>query len=116
MMMSRLDLAKNIIREGIEKIPGDHAIMSYAREASLENPFSSEKGFLSETLSGLSQVEFYGGSDVMAAISLASRLYGESRSPIRMIIVTDGGSTSSADSVKPLPLFDMTFVGIGTTI
>lgn len=89
-MMSRFDLAKKMIQDGIRDIPGEHAIITYARDASMESPFTENKEHSINVVLGLNPVEFYGGSNLMGAISLANTLYAKSATPIEMILLSDG--------------------------
>ena len=90
-MVSRLALAKRLMQEGIDIIPGEHALISYAREASVEVPFSSDTDHIKNIISNLTPMEFYGGSDLMSALSLASTLYVRSDTPVHIILLSDGG-------------------------
>ena len=113
-MVSRLALAKKLMQEGIDIIPGEHALISYAREASVETPFSSDTDHIKNIISNLTPMEFYGGSDLMSALSLASTLYVRSDTPVHIILLSDGGVEGwSAPIILP-NIFSLSFIWLGT--
>lgn len=115
MRVSRMTLAKSLIQDGISQRGWEHAILSYARDARVESPFSSDSEFLSKIVDGLSVVEFYGGSDIGSALTLADMLYGKWDAPVDIIFLTDGWTLP-----ENLPLmsrvFDFSWIGIGSLI
>jgi von Willebrand factor type A domain len=115
MMISRLDLAKKLALLGIESIWGEHAVISYARQASVESPFLSEKAFTRDIVSSLSLIEFYGWSDSEAALSLARTLYAGSSVPIHIVVLTDGEMTGEKQDVSLPENLDLTFVALGSS-
>ncbi len=115
MMISRHDLARKMILEGIDMIPGEHALITYARDASVETPFSGEKDHIKNIISHTSPVEFYGGSNLMSALSLANSLYGGSNMSIHIILLSDGGMENTTPSVALSQIFTLSFIWIGTS-
>lgn len=110
LMASRLDLAKRIIQEGIDIIPGEHALITYARYASIDVPFAQEKYHIKNIISNLTPMEFYGGSDLMSALSLASTLYVGSDRPIHIILISDGGMDDSSIAINLPKIFTLSLV------
>ena len=112
---SRLDLAKAIIDGGIRQRWWEHAIIGYARSAWVLAPFSSDRAFLTSVVSGIQPIDIYGWSDISAAFLLVRSLYGGLGTPIEMILLSDGGSSTSIDTITDLPeRSSLTIIGIGT--
>ncbi len=115
LMVSRLDLAKKLIQDGIDIIPGEHALITYARNASVDVPFSWNNYHIKNIVSHMTPVEFYGGSDLMGALSLANSLYVHSDIPIHIILLSDGGLESADSTVTLSRTFTLSLIWIGTT-
>lgn len=114
--MSRLDFAKTLVQDGVSRTVWEQALIVYAREASLVSPLSSDSNYLISRISDISPVELYGGSDVLSAISLAKMLYWASDVPLRIIIVTDGGSTNTDTALNIPDYFHISLIGLGTDV
>ena len=115
MQQSRLDLAKKVLHQWIRNIPWEHSIISYAREATIESPFTQEKEYLDSIIENLRYIEYYGWSDIPNALHSIRTLYGSTLADMRVIVISDGGMSSSQEEspniTEGLNLF---FIGIGS--
>lgn len=111
--ISRLDRAKELIEEGIMSISGTHAIMSYAREAYMETPFTEDRSHLTTVIGWLEGTRYFWGSDMVSPLLLTDSLYRWYTKKVHIIWLSDGGALPWDFPSIP-PGFDMTIVGIGS--
>ncbi len=111
---SRLDLARSIVMSGVTLIPGKHAIITYARNAWILAPFTSDIPTLGSTLSHIEPILENGGSDINAAFALINTLYTTNNHQINIILLTDGGDTGSGALPSLPPGATLRIIGIGT--
>lgn len=111
---SRLSVARSLISSGITIIPGHHGIVSYARSAGVVSPLSPDQTTLKQAASSIDLVMDNGGSDITAALTLIDTLYSGSDEPIDIILLSDGGDTSTS-LPKELPShLSLSIIGIGS--
>jgi hypothetical protein len=79
----------------VREIPGTHALVTYARDAVLEFPFSDDLSHMNSVIESLEVVEYYGGSDITSVWKLLGTLYSRTEPGYRMIILSDGGVTTN---------------------
>lgn len=113
-VQSRLDTAKYIIQKGISQIPGDHAILTYARSAGVLAPLGHDHTFLLSAIEGIIPTVDNGGSDVSMVFTLFDKLYVHHPRPIRVILLTDGGDTSDTPLPHMSTRMSISVIGIGT--
>lgn len=90
-------------------------IMTFADNARLQLPLSSDSRLWKETLSTLAPVRYGAPTDIESAIASAVLIY--SGTPIDIVLFTDGESTqtSSTGTILALPGdMSLTLIGIGT--
>lgn len=112
--VSRLDAAKAVASQVMRQSNGEVAIVSFAREPLLEMPFSQDMPLAESILHNISPLIYGGGSDVFAALEMASHIYGHIPH-INILVFTDAEFFHTPDHIPTLPTSDrIAFVGIGT--
>lgn len=111
---SRLDLAKDIIRETLEKYKTSYGLITYARSASMSMPFSSDIWVFLDTLGGIEPTLVYGWSDISAALELVRIIYLGSSEPLHIVLLSDGGMTGDWKLADLPSNSSLTVIGIGT--
>ncbi len=57
----------------------------------------------------------YGGSDISSAFELANLLYTNTKTPLHMILISDGGDSASGVNLPTLPSYArLSIIGLGT--
>lgn len=69
---------------------------------------------LENSIENLSLVTDNGGSDISAAFLLLFSLYRDRSTPLHIILLSDGGDTSTTVLPPLPPQSDLTVIGIGT--
>ena len=113
---SRIDRARALVLDGMTKIPGNHGVLVYARSAWVLLPISPVTEWEKKSIANISLVDDYGGSDVGGAFSLLFSLYAERTTPLHVILVSDGGDTSTSPLPPLPPHTDLTIIGMGTAM
>jgi hypothetical protein len=106
--ISRLDRAKSLAKQSFSK---ETAIITYAKEADIISPFTTDRETLSSIIDRISPALVSGGSDLGHALELIHTLYGELLH-LRVIIYSDGGSTEKIKSPLLPRSWDILIVGI----
>ena len=113
-IQSRLDRARSLILDGMAKISGHHGALVFARSAAVVLPMSPVTEWGKKNIENIALVTDNGGSDISAVFSLLFSLYSERVTPLHVILISDGGDTSTT-SLPPLPSHtDLTIIGIWT--
>lgn len=113
-LKSRLDLAKSIISSGISSIPGDHAIIGYARTASVLVPLSQKNIYTENIISNIQPTVLYGWSSIEDALRLVNSLYTDKNQAFHIILLTDGGDSNMGEFPIIPSYAQLTIVAIGT--
>ena len=111
-MMSRFDLAKELIETSIS---GETAMISYARHASVVFPMSTDTNSTRAFVHTLRPTQMNGGSDISSAFELIQMLYASTKHPIHVILLSDGGDSASGTILPSLPSYArLSIIGLGT--
>ena len=114
LITSRLESARSLVMSGVETIPGEHAILLYARSAGVLIPFTMDREILEKSIANITPVTDNGGSDVSSVFALVGSLYSVHTTPLHIILLTDGGDTGGS-SLPPLPPnTTLSIIAIGT--
>lgn len=77
-------------------------------------PLTSDKNILDTNVANITSVMDNGGSDMKSVFGLLASLYGTRKTPLNVILISDGGDTGTSD-FPPLPEgVRLQIVGIGT--
>lgn len=114
MVISRLDLAKQIAINVSSKIYGEQALMTVNNWAKLELPLTKNNAIFQEITQGITPLFRGGWSSIVTPIEIIRLIYGEVPN-LHIIWITDGEffdswSTLSGFIVPP----NITFIGVGT--
>ena len=93
-IISRLDLAKTIIKQKSDKILGEQAIMTAAQGARLELPMTDDRLAIENVVQGITAVERWGWSSFSLPIETIRLIYGDTQH-LRIIWITDGEFSDS---------------------
>ena len=113
---SRLDAAQELMRTTIaqDDAPSAHAILSFARYATLQTPFTEDISHLENIITGLTPTPYGGGTDITEALKTASHLYKNTQN-LSIIILTDGEFFEADREYFPfLAGTNMLWIGVGT--
>ena len=114
LITSRLESARAIVMSGVERTPGEHGIILYARSAGILTPFTMDREMLKKNIANITPVTENGWSDVSSVFALVTSLYSVRMTPLHIILLTDGGDTGGS-SLPPLPSnTTLSIIGIGT--
>ncbi len=112
-ILSRLDAAKRFSTQFVEKFSGEIAISSFSREITIESPFSDDKNFLKNVISGISPIIYGGGSDIFGSMQRIAEIY-QNRSNTEIIVLTDAEFFEKPTNFSFSNRIKITFVAIGT--
>lgn len=111
---SRLQVARSLVMSGVHELSGNHGVLIYARSPWVLVPLTSDKNILDTNVANITSVMDNGGSDMKSVFGLLASLYGTRKTPLNVILISDGGDTGTSD-FPPLPEgVRLQIVGIGT--
>lgn len=113
-VQSRIDVARSLVLDGMRKIPGNHGVLLYARSAGVVLPMSPVTEWGKKNIENIALVTDNGGSDISGVFSLLFSLNVERSTPLHVILISDGGDTSTTLPPPLPPHTDLMIVGIGT--
>ncbi len=113
-MISRLDLAKNIIMQSSKNITWEQAIMTSAQWARLELPMNQDAIALTNVVDGITPLVRWWGSSLMTPIETIRLIYW-STPHLHVIWITDGEFSDTWASFSGFTTNSLiTFIGVGT--
>lgn len=113
-IISRLDLAKNIVQTASQIITRDQAIMSVAHGARLDLPMNQDLAVIKNVVDGISPITQGGWSNFATPIQMIQLIYGKERH-LDVIWLTDGEFADSGSTYTGnIDNMNITFIGIGT--
>jgi von Willebrand factor type A domain len=113
-MRSRLDTAKELIRDATQPI-WPRALMTFASTARLQLPLSHDGQLWQDTLDTLSPVRYGSMTDIETALASAILAYGTT--PLHIVLITDGETTTDIATQTGVVLpesMNLTLIGIAT--
>lgn len=111
---SRLEVARSLVMSGTNMLPGKHAVLIYARSPWVLVPLTSDRDILDTNIANITPVMDNGGSDMKSVFWLLTSLYGQTKNPIRVILLSDGGDTGTSDFPLLPEGVRLQIVGLGT--
>ena len=110
---SRLDTAKNILRE--VNIHGNRSLMIFASSSKLQLPLSNDITVWNEIVNSIEPIQYWSSTDIESAIASTVLLYPKKN--IDVYILTDGERTSEWESMTWVIVWEdmrLHIIGIGT--